>query len=130
MCISYATFYIGNCAPLQVDVAGRNDSTLCIGDNVTYTCTVPTPAHTWNIQPVGLNTAITRSTPMITSTFGGILIQIRIIQDQGGSNPITTTLSLIAFAGLNGTTVQCQDSDLAEPAQESVAKVLGEFHAL
>ena len=53
----------GDCAPLQVAVTNRSGSTSCVGDQVTYTCTLNENSHEWEIPSIGLDETITRSEP-------------------------------------------------------------------
>ena len=120
--------YAGDCAPLQVAIAGRSGSISCVGDMVTFTCTVPAVAHSWDI-PSLVDVSITRQDPTFprpgdpASPFA-----ITITADEGGVNPILTALSVTSFAGLNGANITCSDANqIEDEAQDATALVFSKL---
>ena len=91
---------------LTVSVVGRSGATSCIGDNVTYTCSVPSLLHTWNIpsEKLSQNNISTQQ-----STYSDSRFTITLIAGDAGS--ITSLLWLAAINGWNGTLIQCADGD-------------------
>ena len=114
----------GDCAPLQVTVSSGNTNTSCVGDQVTYTCTVPAIAHMWSIPSLDFMTTITRTSPTFDDPAS--LFSIVKTADGGGPNPIATALSVTSFAGLNGASITCSDGNLVTTeAQDAIAMVFG-----
>ena len=116
---------ITNCAPLQIDAPARAGSTSCIGDTITYICTVSSQAHTWSIASLGVTVAITRAVPMTTSP------PVTVVTTGDDGTSITTALTVTAVTGLDGANITCvegvagpQDAQL----QEVIASVFGEQH--
>ena len=101
----------GDCAPLQVAVAGRSGSTSCVGDLVTVTCTLPVVIHDWEIPSLGLDVIITRRIPTFPRFSGDDSRFSIAITMQGGldTDSITTELSVTSFAGLSGANITCSD---------------------
>ena len=98
---------IGDCASLQVAVTNRSGSTSCVGDMVTYTCTVPSIAHQWNIPSLGESVIVTRNRRTFSGSGDGSL-SIALTTDE--ADAITTALSVTSFAGLNGANITCFDA--------------------
>ena len=99
------------------------DITSCIGDNVTYACTVNAVGHTWDISSPAAFVSITRTVRTVSITPYSFMLT----EDFGSS--ITSTLSLTVFAGFNGTVITCLDSNalLGEgDKQSTTAMVFGE----
>ena len=112
----------GDCAPLQVTISSGNTNTSCVGDLVTYTCTVPAVAHTWSI--LDFMVAITRGTTTFDDPASRFSITTTV--DGGGPNPITTELSVTSFAGLNGADITCSDGNaFTNETQDTIAMVFG-----
>ena len=124
--VTVSIMFTGSCAPLQVSVRGRNGSMPCVGETVTYTCSVNAIVHAWKIPSLQLSISITRSTP----TFSDGQFYIEITSDGGGNNPITTALTVTAFTALDGANLTCENG-LANPGegeiQMTVVTVLGEL---
>ena len=81
-------------------------------------------AHTWRIPSFRIEVAITRT----IDSFNDTRFTIGISGDEGGANPINTTLSVTAFAGFNGATIQCEDAnEIVMENQETTAAVFGEL---
>ena len=119
--------YAGDCAPLQVAVTGRSGSTSCVGDWVTYTCTVSAVAHDWDIPSLGLDATITRTSPTFPRPGDPVSpFSIVTTADGGGPSPVTTVLSVTSFAGLNGITLSCSDGNqFTNGTQDVIAMVFG-----
>ena len=118
----------GDCAPLDVDISGRNGSnTSCVGDLVTYTCTVPAVAHDWEILSLGFTATINRNNPTFPRpTNPPSPFTIVTTADGNGSNPITTALSVTSFAGLRGEDIICTDGNLvSRETRNATAMVFG-----
>ena len=114
----------GDCAPLQVAVTNSSGDTSCVGDLVTYTCTLPSVAHTWSIPSFGFMESITRETPTFDDPASQFFINTTA--DGGGANPITTALSVTSFAGLDETNIICSDANqITSEAQDAIAMVFG-----
>ena len=98
--------------------------TLCIGDDVTYTCTVASPTHRWDF---GGQTHTASSGDRLNDPVSvGIYTLQRV---SGNSSRIVSTLSVTAFAGLNGTQISCRDaltSIQEAERQQTTAFVFGE----
>ena len=78
------------------------DITSCIGDNVTYTCTVNSRGHTWIISSLPQTVVIVRSKLRISMPPYSFML----VEDVGTT--INSTLSLTVFAGFNGTAIAFQ----------------------
>ena len=93
-----------------------------------FTCIVPAIAHDWRIPSLGFIATINRINP----TFPGpgdpaSPFSIATIEDEGGSNPIATQLSVTSSAELNGTNIICSDANqIATEIQEATIVVFGE----
>ena len=113
---------IGDCAPLQVSVTNRSGSISCVGDVVTYTCTVPSIAHQWNAPSLGVAGIITMTLPAFPGSGEGS----PSVSLTSGDDPITTALSVTSFAGLNGADITCFDALIRiNETQDSTAMVFG-----
>ena len=99
---------------------------MCIGDNVTYTCTVNARTHRWDFGEDATFT-VSSGDPLNDPVQVGVY-SLEVISS--GSNNIVSTLSVTAFAELNGTQISCRDS-LATAGeaenQTTTAVVFGEF---
>jgi hypothetical protein len=110
-------------------VVNRAGSTSCIGDTVSYTCTVGGVAHLWRIVPLN-STVVTANIAVGNPTFpadGGAPSPFMIAIASNVNNIITTVLTVTSFAGLEGTNISCRNALVAngEP-QETTASVFGE----
>jgi hypothetical protein len=117
----------GDGAPFKDVVTDRNGSTSCVGDMITYTCSVPAVAHAWEIPSLNFSELITRT----TATFPPInndTSQFSIVTtaDPGGNNSITTALSVNATAALDGANVTCGNGDqIVNDIQSNIIMVFG-----
>ena len=118
---------IGFGAPLQTTVLNRAS---CVGDTVTYTCTVSGNGHDWTIEPPGssvISASITRRFPDFPRP-GNPPSPFIINTTSDVSSSLATVLTVTAFAGLNGTRISCVDViDVSGDLQEATAAVFGEF---
>ena len=101
--------------------------TSCIGDEVTYTCTVDSVAHRWDTND-GVTATILIGDFLNATQVGGVYTLKRV--EANSTSAIASTLSATAFAGLNGTLISCRDGLVAEGIAETrTARVMifGEF---
>lgn len=118
----YLSKYIGDVAQLQMSIGGRIRQSSCVGELVTFLCSVAANSHGWTIPTVNLAVTINRFIRQLSIP----PFNITLVSDDG--NVITTSLSVISHAGLNGTNISCSDSNnLIGETQFIVASVLGEF---
>ena len=106
---------------LLIGVGSLTDITSCIGDNVTYTCTVNSRGHTWIISSLPQTVVIVRSKPRISMPPYSFVL----VEDTGTT--INSTLSLTVFAGFNGTAIACQDALSGRDVQSTTGLVFGEY---
>ena len=95
----------------------------CPGETVTFTCTVPSIAHLWQVSVFG----ITRS--FIPVDQGGVIsdppFQFNVTEVRTGTS-ITSTATVTATADLNGTLIVCRDGLGMLSDQSSIINVRGE----
>ena len=95
----------------------------CPGESVTFTCTISSLAHRWQVSVFD----ITRS--VIPRDQGGVIseppFQFNVTEVIPGTS-ITSTATVTATAGLNGTLVVCQDGLGILPDQSSIIHIRGE----
>ena len=106
--------------------AQLTNTTSCIGDDVTYTCNVNSVAHTWNFGEFSISVVL--GTPLNQPLSVGVYTLERVF---GNSSLIVSTLSVTAFAELNGTQISCTDASvLPENAetQTTTAIIYGEMY--
>ena len=97
----------------------------CVGDNLTFTCTVSSLGHQWRGPSLSLTINPGSIVPYMDGPDG------RFILTRVGSqrSRIITSLSLIVYFGFDGATLTCADSLLVvEETQTSTASVLGEVY--
>ena len=96
---------------------------LCPGERVTFTCTIPSVGHVWNIPslnvirellPSGQGRVITDNPPF----------QFTVTAVMTGS--ITSTATVTTTRELNGTVVLCRDGIGMEPDQSTTINIIGE----
>ena len=96
----------------------------CPGESVTFTCRISSPAHRWQVSVFG----ITRS--LVPGDRGGMIseppFQFNVTEVIPGTS-ITSTATVTASAGLNGTLVVCQDGLGVLPDQSSIIHIRGEY---
>jgi hypothetical protein len=119
--------YAGVGAPLLT----TGGPTSCVGDTVTFTCTVGGIAHLWRIAQPGSNVItapLARAHPTFPAPGGAPSpFMITIATDDTVNNVIISVLTVTSFAGLNGADISCTDANVAnvEP-QETTVSVFGE----
>ena len=94
----------------------------CPGERVTFTCRISSPAHRWQVSVFG----ITRS--LVPGDRGGVISESPFqfnVTDVIPGTSITSTATVIATAGLNGTLVVCQDGLGILPDQSSIINIRG-----
>ena len=100
--------------------------TSCVGDEVTYNCTVESVAHRWDF---GVLTA----TVLIGDGLNDPQQEGPYTLERVAANSnltVVSTLSVTAFADLDGTLISCRDGIAAEnvaETQTTTANVFGEF---
>lgn len=117
----------GNCTDLEVLIGGEmiGRTALCIGENVTYVCTVNTISHIWRSQMdlFMQDQVITQGTDPITDS-NGFVFQ-RVSQSNAG---ITSSFSAVSFSGLDGERIECSDGTVQNGGQQVItAMVFGEL---
>ena len=98
----------------------------CPGERVTFTCTIPSVGHQWNIPSL----KITRE--LLPSSQGRVItdhppFQFTVTEVMTGS--ITSTATVTTTADLNGTIVLCRDGVGMEPDQSTTINIVGENDA-
>lgn len=118
---SYVHAGVNADSELESVIRGRNGTLSCIGENVTYICTVAALSHAWNIPSFGIATSITVQTAQ--SSLSPFLIRLL----SHNSSSITSSLSFISAAVLNATSISCTDSTrLDGEVQRATVRILGE----
>ena len=99
----------------------------CPGETVTFTCTISSLAHQWNIPSCGIiQSVLPRDQGRVISnpTF-----QFNVTEVMTGSN-IISTATVNATADLNGILVLCQDGIGMLPDQSSIINIIGKHSTL
>ena len=119
-------FIPDDCAELEVLINGVNigRTTSCVGENVTYVCTVASTTHIWrsdsfvqSITIAGISTDVTDANGF---TFQSMGLNDDII--------LTSSVSVTSFPGLNGSLIKCGDgTGLGAQEQNTTAMVIGEY---
>lgn len=105
---------------------GSNRNTPCIGENITYICTVPALSHAWNVPQYGVSATISVQTTSFTNEEPEFTMRLLT----RSSTAITSSLSVIVFTSLNGTRITCTDSiTLNGESQEILMEILGKLCA-
>ena len=99
----------------------------CPGDRVTFTCTIPSPGHQWNIPSLSISRSLLRYDQ------GRVIsdhppFQFNVTEVMTGS--ITSTATVTATADLNGTLVVCRDGVGTLPDQSITMNLRGEYSIL
>ena len=84
--------------------SGLNDITTCVGDTAVFNCTVPAEAHAWTLSTHPDTISITRASPLLM--IGAF--RFALVEDIGES--IVTTLTVTAFAELDGVVITCDNA--------------------
>ena len=97
----------------------------CPGESVTFTCTIPSLGHQWDIPSLGISRSLLRRDQ------GRVItdhppFQLNVTEVISGTS-ITSTATVNATADLNGALVVCQDGVGMLPDQRSAIKLRGEY---
>ena len=118
MCNIVTTLFISGRATVTLTSTLGGRQTTCLGEVVTYTCTVlRTTAITWFVSP-DIDFDYFPSGPLGNQIIGGFQLALtQIVPDP--INPtaladLTTTLTVTATAGRNGTVVECRGDEPSE----------------
>ena len=100
----------------------------CPGERVTFTCTIPSPGHQWNIQSLGI------SRSLLHRDQGRVItdhppFQFNVTEVISGTS-ITSTATVNATADLNGTLVVCRDGVGTLSDQSITINLRGEYSIL
>ena len=111
---------LGDSTPLQVTIEGTGRVEACIRENITYTCNLSSPTHTWTAPGLSLplTAVLPGSVDIVTSRYTLILVS-----DDGVN--IISSLTVISDVGFNNTNVACT-SLRGDEVQQTLAIVLGE----
>ena len=95
----------------------------CPRERVTFTCTIPSVGHQWNIQSLGISRYLLRyDQGRVITDYPPF--QFNVTEVMTGS--ITSTATVTATADLNGTLLVCQDAFGTLPDQSSIINLIGE----
>lgn len=102
-----------------------SNNTFCIGEMAVYDCTVNSDSHVWRIPAFGVTETVSRVDPNPQSD---LRFTFRLVEDNGTS--ISSSLSVVFFAELNGTGISC--SDASQPmgqgeTQETLAMAFSKY---
>ena len=109
---------LGTLAQLQSSVERP-----CPGESVTFTCTIPSDGHQWNIPSLDITFEVVRRDQGRVIT-NHPPFQFNVTEVMTGS--ITSTATVTATVDLNGTIVVCRDGIGMLPDQSSTIKLSGE----
>ena len=94
---------------------------------MTFTCTIPSLGHQWNIQSLDISRSLLRHDQgRVISDH--LPFQFNVTEVMTGS--ITSTATVNATADLNGTVVVCRDGVGMLPDQSSTINLRGEYSIL
>jgi hypothetical protein len=129
--ILYAKFVVpfSGVPSLRPVISGRNGSIPCVGEIISYVCTVADHTHVWRIPSLNFVQQISRIFPTFPSSGqSDSLFTIGISADDGEF--ITTALTLTATVVFNQTNISCSDGrgiPGEEEKQEIITEIFGEF---
>ena len=99
----------------------------CPGENVTFTCTIPSVGHQWSIPSHGIFQSL------LPRDQGRVIpnppFQFTVIEVTTGSN-ILSTATVTATADLNGTVLLCQDGIRMLRNQNNIINIIGKHSVL
>ena len=98
----------------------------CPGENVTFTCTIPSNGHQWSIPSRGIFQSLLprdQGRVILNSPF-----QFTVTEVMTGS--IISTATVTATADLNGTVLLCQDAIGMLPNQNNTINIIGKHSVL
>ena len=107
--------------------AQRPAITWCVGDEVTYICTVNSPSHIWESKETV--TPISSGGQEVNIDGPYTFKRLSMV----GVVPIITSVSVAAHARLNNTLLRCRDGTVAsghpraDPPQDNIIMVFGEL---
>ena len=114
---------------LMILINGQiSGATPVIGDNITFVCTIRSPAHFWTIPSLNSPQFIRLegNTPPVTADVSRVSVTASVVSS---TDSLTTSLYVIAVAAFNGSTVRCDDSSTRD-GQSQVATgvvIIGEY---
>ena len=115
--------HTGNCAKLQVLINGQTGrSTACVGENLTYVCTLETVTfgHYWSIP--GIDSQIVLLDILDITVMGFTLRSVQEVDDI-----LSTSVSVTAYSELNGTVIECREAIFDVEVQNTTVLVDGEL---
>lgn len=100
----------------------------CPGENVTFTCTIPSNGHQWSIPSHGIYQSL------LPRDLGRVItdhppFQFTVTEVITGSS-IISTATVTATADLNGTVLLCQDGIGMLPNQNNTINIIGKHSVL
>ena len=99
----------------------------CPGESVTFTCTIPSVGHQWDIQSLGISRSLLpRDQGRVISDHPPF--QFNVTEVMTGS--ITSTATVSATQDLNGTLVLCRDGIGMLPNQNNTVNIIGKHSVL
>jgi len=127
---TYVCIYKGAEGKLKVerDGAVTSDTEFCLGDLLTFTCTIPTGGIDWIVLPF-LNGTLGKGR---VSSGGNMTVGEFMLSASGVGEERTSTLQVTVFPGLAGnTTVTCREGGTTTGRQQSAnITVFGEYFTL
>ena len=95
----------------------------CVGDNVTFTCTLPLFGHQWNAP--GFDRGVLTTTMPQTA---GPDNRFTLAVVNSSASGIITSLSVKVYSGFNGANITCSDgSAMSSNIQTAIATVLSKI---
>ena len=99
----------------------------CPGESVTFTCTIPSVGHQWDIPSLGISRSLLpRDQGRVISDHPPF--EFSVTEVVPGTS-ITSTATFTATADLNGTLVVCRDGVGTLPDQNNTINLRGEHVA-
>ena len=98
----------------------------CVGENITFVCTVASLGHAWTVGSfVTRQAVLARDDEDITEV--GVFT-FRRVSVSGGA--ITSSVSVLSFSDLNNVMIECVDGGGGPEEQNIVTQVYGELTGL
>lgn len=116
----------GHSPLLHYTVNGRSVNASCVGDIVIFTCSVLYQTHEWTVQSENFTFQVASSLFGVNSTDEPSPFSLEITSGGNLSSPVTTSLTVTAFAGLDGATVSCSGPN-SQRLQYVTVNVFGKF---
>ena len=108
---------------MLIDGDVRESPASCVGENITFVCTVASLRHSWTVGSfVSGQTVLARDDEDITEV--GVFT-FRRVNVSGGT--ITSSVSVLSFSDLNNVMIECVDGGGGTEEQNNVAQVYGEL---